>query len=206
MDAGEARTSALTGSQAAGRPRCTWSMIEHVLAAGTAGHRADPGDRPDLPDGACGSYTPVRGPGLHHQLPALARASGTTSSQRAQARGEIDIMIGPRSALFTPFSQAWGSSSSTRSTRGLTRARLSPRYHAREVAGHAGQHGQATAGLRLRHSVRGEPMIRRRQGEYRLLTADTAGPKRTAAWLQGPCGGPAGGAARGKPVHVQPEA
>ena len=50
------------------------------------------------------------------------------------ARGEIDIMIGPRSALFTPFSNL-GLIIIDEEHEGAYKSETAPRYHAREVAG-----------------------------------------------------------------------
>ena len=49
------------------------------------------------------------------------------------ARGEIDIMIGPRSALFTPFANL-GLIIIDEEHEGAYKSEISPRYHAREVA------------------------------------------------------------------------
>lgn len=49
------------------------------------------------------------------------------------AKGEIDIMIGPRSALFTPFSNL-GLIIMDEEHEGAYKSETSPRYHAREVA------------------------------------------------------------------------
>ena len=49
------------------------------------------------------------------------------------SRGEIDIMIGPRSALFTPFSNL-GLIIIDEEHEGAYKSEISPRYHAREVA------------------------------------------------------------------------
>ena len=49
------------------------------------------------------------------------------------ARGEIDIMIGPRSALFTPFANL-GLIIIDEEHEGAYKSETSPRYHAREVA------------------------------------------------------------------------
>ena len=49
------------------------------------------------------------------------------------AKGEIDIMIGPRSALFTPFANL-GLIIIDEEHEGAYKSEISPRYHAREVA------------------------------------------------------------------------
>lgn len=87
-------------------------------------------------------------------------------SERA-ARGEIDIMIGPRSALFTPFSRL-GLIIIDEEHEGAYKSETSPRYHAREVADMRARMngaslilGSATPSLESYH--------RALSGEYRLL-------------------------------------
>lgn len=88
-------------------------------------------------------------------------------SERA-ARGEIDIMIGPRSALFTPFSRL-GLIIIDEEHEGAYKSETTPRYHAREVAemrakmNHASLVlGSATPSL--------ESYYKATSGEYKLLT------------------------------------
>ncbi len=83
------------------------------------------------------------------------------------ARGEIDIMIGPRSALFTPFANL-GLIIIDEEHEGAYKSEISPRYHAREVAemrakmNHASLVlGSATPSMESYHKAL--------NGEYRLL-------------------------------------
>lgn len=87
--------------------------------------------------------------------------------QRA-GRGEIDIMIGPRSALFTPFSNL-GLVVIDEEHEGAYKSEVAPRYHARDVAeqlcrmnGAALVLGSATPSL--------ESYTRALDGVYRLYT------------------------------------
>ena len=84
------------------------------------------------------------------------------------ARGEIDIMIGPRSALFTPFERL-GLIIIDEEHEGAYQSETAPRYHAREVAAIRAQMngaslvlGSATPSL--------ESFYRAQNGEYALLT------------------------------------
>ena len=64
------------------------------------GDRSDPGDRTDVSD--CHAVLQeVRRPGFNYEFQAFC---GERYDQMMRAKqGEIDVMIGPRSALFTPF-------------------------------------------------------------------------------------------------------
>lgn len=82
--------------------------------------------------------------------------------------GEIDIMIGPRSALFTPF-QRLGLIVIDEEHETSYQSEMPPKYHAREVAVKRGQMsgasvilGSATPSL--------ESYYRARQGRYKLFT------------------------------------
>lgn len=87
--------------------------------------------------------------------------------ERAQ-RGEIDIMIGPRSALFTPFANL-GMIIIDEEHEGAYKSETSPRYHAREVAKmRAKMNGASLVLGSATPSV--ESFYRAEKGEYRLLT------------------------------------
>ena len=96
------------------------------------GHRSDSGDRPDLPDGDA-VLPAVWGADFRFEFQAVpGRAlSISTSGPR---KGLIDVMIGPRSALFAPFPNLGDHHSWMRSTRRLTESETVPRYLAREAA------------------------------------------------------------------------
>lgn len=88
-------------------------------------------------------------------------------SERA-ANGEIDIMIGPRSALFTPFPDL-GLIIIDEEHEGAYKSETAPRYDAREVARvRADMSGAVLVLGSATPSV--ESYYRAEQGEYRLLT------------------------------------
>lgn len=81
-------------------------------------------------------------------------------------RGEIDIMIGPRSALFTPFSDP-GLIIIDEEHEGAYKSEVSPRYHAREVAVEIA--GMCKASVVLGSATPSlDAYVRAVQGEYRL--------------------------------------
>lgn len=83
-------------------------------------------------------------------------SAGERYDQLARAaRGDIDIMIGPRSALFTPFERL-GLIIIDEEHEGAYQSELSPRYHAREVAAMRASMNQATLVLGSANSVCGE--------------------------------------------------
>ena len=88
-------------------------------------------------------------------------------SERA-ANGDIDIMIGPRSALFTPFPDL-GLIVIDEEHEGAYKSETAPRYDAREVAKvRADMSGAVLVLGSATPSV--ESFYRAKQGEYRLLT------------------------------------
>ncbi len=101
---------------------------------------------------------------LHSRLSA-----GERYDQYLRARnGEIDVMIGPRSALFTPFEQL-GLIIIDEEQEGAYKSEGTPRYHARETAEYLASLtgaslllGSATPSL--------EAYSRTESGQYRLLT------------------------------------
>jgi len=96
-------------------------------------------------------------------------SAGERYDQLARAaRGDIDIMIGPRSALFTPFERL-GLIIIDEEHEGAYQSELSPRYHAREVAAMRASMNQATLVLgSATPSV--ESFYKAERGEYGLLT------------------------------------
>lgn len=83
------------------------------------------------------------------------------------ARGEIDIMIGPRSALFTPFANL-GLIIIDEEHEGAYKSETAPRYHAREVAQMRAQMNHASLVLGSATPSM-ESFYRAQSGEYRLL-------------------------------------
>lgn len=85
-------------------------------------------------------------------------------------RGEIDIMIGPRSALFTPFEQI-GLIIIDEEHETSYKSESAPRYHAREVAiRRAGRHGASVILGSATPSV--DSFYQVQQGNFELLTLE----------------------------------
>ncbi len=83
-------------------------------------------------------------------------------------QGEIDVIIGPRSALFTPFPNL-GLIVMDEEHEGSYKSETTPKYHAREVAMEvANLHGASVLLGSATPSL--EAYYRARQGEYRLFT------------------------------------
>lgn len=101
---------------------------------------------------------------MHSRLSAGERYD---QFERAK-KGETDIMIGPRSALFTPFSKL-GLIIIDEEHEGAYKSEVTPRYHAREVA-------EKLAGMNQACLVMGsatpsvEAYTMAREGRYRLFT------------------------------------
>ena len=94
---------------------------------------------------------------------------GEKYDQCKRARqGEIDVIIGPRSALFTPFPDI-GIIVMDEEHEGSYKSESSPKYHARETALEVARlHGAAVVLGSATPSL--EAYYRARQGEYRLFT------------------------------------
>lgn len=87
--------------------------------------------------------------------------------QRAK-RGEISIMIGPRSALFTPFADI-GLIVIDEEHEGAYKSEVTPKYHARETAIHIA--GETNASVILGSATPSvESYARAKKGEYELIT------------------------------------
>ena len=101
---------------------------------------------------------------LHSRLSA-----GERYDQYVRARnGEIDVMIGPRSALFTPFERL-GLILMDEEQEGAYKSEGTPKYHARETAEYLA--GLTGASLILGSATPSlEAYTRAKAGEYRLLT------------------------------------
>lgn len=96
----------------------------------------------------------------------LSKGERYDQFERAR-RGEIDIMIGPRSALFTPFLRL-GLILIDEEHEGAYKSETSPRYHARDVA--AKRAGMENAALVLGSATPSlESYTKAIRGEYRLL-------------------------------------
>ena len=96
----------------------------------------------------------------------LSKGERYDQFERAR-KGEIQVMIGPRSALFTPFENL-GLIVIDEEQEGAYKSELAPRYHAREAA--QKRASMAGAGLVLGSATPSlEAYSRALRGEYRLL-------------------------------------
>lgn len=130
---------------------------------GKTGDRADPGDRPHLPDAAA-VLQEVRRPGVGHQF--LALHGREVRPDHAGAGGELDVIIGPRSALFTPFPDL-GMIIIDEEHENSYKSESMPKYHARETAVQiASMHGASVVLGSATPSM--EAYYRAKQGQYRL--------------------------------------
>ena len=85
-------------------------------------------------------------PGFHHQFQIIG---GERYDQFERARsGDIDIMIGPRSALFTPFARL-GMIIIDEEHEGAYKSEVVPRYQARGGGGETGADAECFRGSRL---------------------------------------------------------
>ncbi len=107
-------------------------------------------------------------------------SAGERYDQMMRAKnGEVDVMIGPRSALFTPFPNL-GLIVIDEEHEGAYKSEQIPRYHARETA-------QARAEMEGASLVLGsatpslESMYRAKSGEYRLLELKNRSGQQTLA-------------------------
>ncbi len=91
------------------------------------------------------------------------------------AKGEIDIMIGPRSALFTPFANL-GLIIIDEEHEGAYKSELSPRYHAREVAEMRAKMNHASLVLGSATPSM-ESYYKALNGEYKLLLLNNRAKK-----------------------------
>ncbi len=99
----------------------------------------------------------------------LSKGEKYDQCERAK-RGEIDIIIGPRSALFTPFPNL-GLIVMDEEHEPSYKSESMPKYHAREVAEFLA--GQKDASLLLGSATPSlEAFFRTKEGEYELFTLD----------------------------------
>ena len=163
-DAGERKPWLLYGVTGSGKTLCYIEMIQHVTAQGKQAIVL-------IPEIALtfqtvqrfyrrfGSQVSV----LHSRM-----SKGERYDQFLRAmRGEISIMIGPRSALFTPFTNL-GLIIMDEEHEGAYKSEQAPRYHARETAVHIAKmcgagvvFGSATPSV--------EAFYRAKKNEYTLL-------------------------------------
>ena len=101
-------------------------------------------------------------------------------------RGEISIMIGPRSALFTPFTNL-GLIIMDEEHEGAYKSEQAPRYHARETAVHIAKmcgagvvFGSATPSV--------EAFYRAKKNEYTVRTAPAVQAAHCLPYIRWICG------------------
>ena len=130
MDSGHPKTYLLKGVTGSGKTEVYTELIAHVLAAGRQAIVL-------IPEIALTYQTVMRfynrfGDRVSIMNSRLSQGERYDQYERAKA-GEIDIMIGPRSALFTPFERL-GLIIIDEEHENSYKSETSPRYHAREVA------------------------------------------------------------------------
>lgn len=164
-DSGVRDTYLIHGITGSGKTLCYIELIEHVVAMGKQVIML-------IPEIALTFQTVQRFYKRFGDKVSILNSrmsKGERYDQLLKAmRGEISIMIGPRSALFTPFTNL-GLIVIDEEHEGAYKSEQSPRYHARETAVHIAETanasvilGSATPSL--------EAYYRAKKGEYRLFT------------------------------------
>lgn len=172
-DAGRREAYLLYGVTGSGKTEVYMEMISHVVAKGKQAIVL-------IPEIALTYQTVLRFYGRFGDRVSILNSRlspGERSDQAERAeRGEVDVMIGPRSALFTPFSNL-GLIVIDEEHETAYKSEQVPRYHARETAvqrakmeGASVVLGSATPSL--------EAFYRCRKGEYILLTLKNRVTKR----------------------------
>lgn len=130
MDAGMERTYLLKGVTGSGKTEVYMELIAHVLRAGKQAIML-------IPEISLTYQTVMRFYNRFGNRVSIMNSrlsQGERYDQFARARaGDIDIMIGPRSALFAPFSNL-GLIIIDEEHENSYKSETAPRYHAREVA------------------------------------------------------------------------
>lgn len=164
-DSGKRNTYLLYGITGSGKTEVYMELIDHVLREGRQAIVL-------IPEISLTYQTVMRfyrrfGNRVGIMNSRLSAGERYEQSERA-ANGEIDIMIGPRSALFTPFPDL-GLIIIDEEHEGAYKSETAPRYDAREVAGiRADMSGAALVLGSATPSV--ESYYRAEQGQYKLLT------------------------------------
>lgn len=164
-DAGERKTYLLYGITGSGKTEVYMELIAHVLKEGRQAIVL-------IPEISLTYQTVMRFyrrfGGRVSILNSRMSAGERYDQLERAARGEVDIMIGPRSALFTPFPDL-GLIIVDEEHEGAYKSETAPRYHAREVAiarakmaGASVVLGSATPSM--------ESFFKAKNGEYTLLT------------------------------------
>ncbi|MBT9779288.1 primosomal protein N' [Clostridium sp. MCC353] len=162
-DSGIRKTSLIMGVTGSGKTEVYMELIRHVIGRGRQVIVL-------IPEIALTYQTVMRFYSRFGNRVSIINSrlsAGERYDQFERAKnGEIDIMIGPRSALFTPFENP-GLIIIDEEHEGAYKSEVSPRYHAREVAVEIAEMcdaavvlGSATPSL--------EAYVRAVRGEYRL--------------------------------------
>ena len=131
FDAGVRQTYLIHGVTGSGKTEVYMELIERIIAGGRQAIML-------IPEIALTYQTLVRfyqrfGDRVSVMNSRLSAGERSDQYERA-ARGDIDIMIGPRSALFAPFERL-GLVIMDEEHEGSYKSESMPKYHAREVAG-----------------------------------------------------------------------
>ncbi len=165
MEEGQGFTYLLHGVTGSGKTEVYMELIAHVISRGKAAIML-------IPEIALTYQTVMRFYDRFGERVSILNSKmspGERYDQFLRAKqGEIDIMIGPRSALFTPFANL-GLIIIDEEHENSYKSETVPRYHARETAIKRGEMagasvvlGSATPSL--------ESYYRAKQGEFKLLT------------------------------------
>lgn len=165
MENGKSDTYLLYGITGSGKTEVYMELIEHVICQGKQAIVL-------IPEISLTYQTVMRfyrrfGNRVSIINSRLSAGERFDQLERA-ANGEIDIMIGPRSALFTPFANL-GLIIIDEEHEGAYKSENVPRYHAREVAEMRAQMNHASLVLGSATPSM-ESYYRAQNGQYRLLT------------------------------------
>ena len=164
-DAGARRTCLLHGITGSGKTEVYMALISGIIERGRQAIML-------IPEIALTYQTVLRfykrfGDRVSVINSTLSPGEKYDQCERAR-KGEIDVIIGPRSALFTPFPKI-GLIIIDEEHEGSYKSETAPRYHARETAQELARlHGAAVFLGSATPSM--ESFYRVKQGEYRLFT------------------------------------
>lgn len=164
-DAGERRPLLVHGITGSGKTVCYIEMIDHVVKEGRQAIVL-------IPEIALTWQTVRRFQARFGERVSILNSRMSRGERYDQflraARGEMDVIIGPRSALFTPFKNI-GIIIIDEEHESSYKSENVPSYHAREVSGFiAGLHGASLVLGSATPSV--TSYYRAKRGEYRLFT------------------------------------
>ena len=166
-DAGKRQTYLIHGVTGSGKTLCYIEMIEHVVSKGRQAVML-------IPEIALTYQTVKRfydrfGERVTVLNSRMSKGERYDQFLRAM-RGEISVIIGPRSALFTPFPDI-GLIVVDEEHENAYKSEQTPRYHARETAVHIAETMNASVVLgSATPSI--EAYYRAKSGQYRLFTLE----------------------------------